>query len=78
MNKTIFITGTDTDIGKTFVSVGLCLALENKGLKVGYFKPLQSGAKNGLAPDVEELKKYSNDIKVKYSYLFEQEIYKYF
>ena len=74
MNKSIFITGTDTDIGKTFVSIGLCLAQENKGLKVGYFKPLQSGAKDGIAPDVEELKKYSNSINVKYSYLFEQEV----
>ena len=74
MNKSIFITGTDTDIGKTFVSVGLCLALENKGLKVGYFKPFQSGAKNGVAPDVEELKKYSNSINTLYSYLFEGEV----
>lgn len=77
MNNSIFITGTDTDIGKTFISIGLCLALENKGLKVGYFKPFQSGAykKEGklLAPDVEELKKYSN-IKTKYSYLFEGEV----
>lgn len=74
MNNSIFITGTDTDIGKTFVSIGLCLALENKGLKVGYFKPFQSGAKNGIAPDIEELKKYSNSIKAKYSYLFEGEV----
>ena len=73
MNKSIFITGTDTDIGKTFVSVGLSLALKEKGLNVGYFKPFQSGAKNGLAPDIEELKKYSN-INSKFSYLFEGEI----
>lgn len=77
MNNSIFITGTDTDIGKTFVSVGLCLAKENEGLKVGYFKPFQSGAYKKedklLAPDIEELKKYSN-IKTKYSYLFEGEV----
>ena len=74
MNNSIFITGCDTDIGKTFVSIGLCLALENKGLKVGYFKPFQSGVKNGIAPDIEELKKYSNSIETKYSYLFEGEV----
>jgi dethiobiotin synthetase len=74
MNNSIFITGTDTNIGKTFVSIGLCLALENKGLKVGYFKPFQSGVKNGLAPDIEELKKYSNYIKTKYSYLFKGDV----
>ena len=73
-NKRIFITGVDTDIGKTFVSVGLCLMLENKGFNVGYFKPFQSGAyfkeDKYIAPDVEELKKYSTNIKTKYSYLF--------
>ena len=74
MNKSIFITGTDTDIGKTFVSVGLCLALENKGLKVGYFKPFQSDVKNGIAPDIEELKKYSSSISPLYSYLFEGDV----
>lgn len=74
MNNSIFITGIDTDIGKTFVSVGLCLALENKGLKVGYFKPFQSGAIDNKAPDIEELKKYSTNIKTKYSYLLEGEV----
>ena len=73
MNNSVFITGTDTDIGKTFVSVGLCLALEEKKLNVGYFKPFQSGAKNGIAPDIEELKKYS-DIEARFSYLFEGEV----
>jgi len=75
--RKIFITGVDTDIGKTFVSLGLALKEENKGLKVGYFKPFQSGAyeENGkiIAPDPYEFKKYS-DIKTKYSYLFKGEV----
>ena len=75
--KTIFITGVDTDIGKTFVSLGLALAQQEKGKKVGYFKPFQSGAyeKNGvlIAPDLYEFKKYS-DIETKYSYLFKGEV----
>lgn len=75
--KNIFITGVDTDIGKTFVSIGLLLSSQNKGLKVGYFKPFQSGAKieNGkvIAPDLFELKKYSN-IPSKYSYLLNGEV----
>jgi len=74
MNKSIFITGCDTDIGKTFVCVGLCLSQINKGHKVGYFKPFQSGANEGIAPDIEELKKYSTSIKTLYSYLFEGEV----
>lgn len=75
--KSIFITGIDTDIGKTFVSVGLCLAQNDKGYKVGYFKPFQSGAykKDNLlvAPDLAELKKYI-EIPAKYSYLFKGEV----
>ena len=58
-----FITGVDTDIGKTFVTRGLALALESKGKKVGVFKPLQSGAivtKEGeYAPDLQAIKDYS-------------------
>ena len=41
--KGIFITGTDTDVGKTFVTAGLANVLKEKGLDVGVFKPLLSG-----------------------------------
>ena len=75
--KNIFITGVDTDIGKTFVSVGICLLKESENKKVGYFKPFQSGAyeKEGklIAPDPYELEKYSS-IPSKYSYLFKGEV----
>ncbi len=78
MGKTIFITGVDTDIGKTFVSLGLALSLKSKGYSVGYFKPFQSGAyeKNGklIAPDPDEFIKYESEIKTKYSYLFKGEV----
>ena len=73
----ILITGTDTDIGKTFVSRAIALSFLNKGLKVGYFKPFQSGAylNNGqlIAPDVFELEKI-NGLKTAYSYLLEGEV----
>ncbi len=73
-----FITGVDTDIGKTFITRGLALASEQKGKKAGVFKPLQSGAiksENGfLAPDLEAVKKLSNTINTKCSYLLEGEV----
>lgn len=73
-----FITGIDTDIGKTFITKGLALAYEKKGKKVGVFKPLQSGAiktENGfLAPDLEAIKEVSQTIKTKCSYLLEGEV----
>lgn len=38
-----FITGTDTDVGKTIVASGLSAILYEKGLDVGVFKPCLSG-----------------------------------
>lgn len=43
MRTGIFITGTDTGVGKTIVSAGLCLALQKRGMNVGYMKPMESG-----------------------------------
>jgi dethiobiotin synthetase len=43
MKSGIFITGTDTGVGKTVVSAGLALALRNKGIKVGVMKPVATG-----------------------------------
>jgi dethiobiotin synthetase len=41
--KGIFITGTDTDVGKTWVAAGLTAALRQRGVEAVYFKPVQSG-----------------------------------
>lgn len=43
MKPGIFITGTDTNVGKTVVSAGLALALRARGLKVGVMKPIATG-----------------------------------
>ena len=39
----IFITGTDTEIGKTVVAGGLAAALKAAGINVGVMKPIASG-----------------------------------
>ena len=39
----IFITGTDTEIGKTVVAGGLAAALKAAGVNVGVMKPIASG-----------------------------------
>ncbi len=44
-NKIFFITGIDTNIGKTFVSLLLMLAFKQKGLNAGYMKPVETGVK---------------------------------
>ena len=43
MGRGIFILGTDTDVGKTFVTAGITYTLLNNGLKAISFKPVQSG-----------------------------------
>jgi dethiobiotin synthetase len=41
--KGLFVTGTDTDVGKTLIAAGITAALRQRGLQTGYFKPVQSG-----------------------------------
>jgi len=39
----LFITGTDTDVGKTMVAAAIALALRQAGRRVGVYKPAASG-----------------------------------
>lgn len=42
--KTLFVTGTDTDVGKTWVTCMLLKQFADQGLRVGAYKPACSGA----------------------------------
>lgn len=44
MSRGLFITATDTDAGKTFVTALITKALREKGLNAGYYKAALSGA----------------------------------
>ena len=44
MNRGVFVTGTDTGIGKTVASAALTVALRARGLRVHPFKPIAAGA----------------------------------
>lgn len=53
MSKGIFITGTGTDVGKTFVTGLIVKKLREAGYSAGYYKAALSGAEltvNGLIP----------------------------
>lgn len=39
----VFVTGTDTGIGKTFVAAALARALTQRGMNVGVMKPVETG-----------------------------------
>lgn len=43
MSRALFITGTDTGVGKTLVGRALCAAARAAGLRVAPFKPFESG-----------------------------------
>ena len=44
--KIFFITGTDTDVGKTEVAAGLLEAANQKGLRTGAIKPVAAGCED--------------------------------
>jgi len=46
--KPLFVTATDTDIGKTFVCAGLAYALKKSGIDVGIMKPFACGVKQKI------------------------------
>jgi dethiobiotin synthetase len=47
MGKGLFITGTDTGVGKTFFACGLAALLRESGYKVGVMKPAETGCDLG-------------------------------
>jgi dethiobiotin synthetase len=47
--KSYFITGTDTDVGKTYVTAGLAAAIQNNGINVGIMKPFAAGAQEKIS-----------------------------
>lgn len=44
--KSIFITATNTDVGKTYSAQKLLLSYANQGYSVGYLKPIETGVKD--------------------------------
>jgi len=60
--NSFFVTGTDTDVGKTCVSAALANYFCEKDIDVGVMKPFASGYKSSVdsvSEDVEILMKYS-------------------
>jgi len=45
MGRGIFITGTDTGVGKTYVAAGIAAGLRRSGVDVGVMKPAETGCR---------------------------------
>jgi len=57
--NSLFVTGTDTDVGKTYITAGLAVSLRKMGIDVGVMKPFAAGIpqKTGFkSEDVEILR----------------------
>jgi len=44
--RSVLITATDTGVGKTFISYNLVYALKERGVRVGYLKPVETDVKD--------------------------------
>lgn len=81
MNNGYFITGTDTDVGKTWISLGIVEALKQQGKKVGVMKPISAGCEQtseGLRNEDAVLLQQHSNVKLDYDtinpYAFEPAI----
>lgn len=83
MGKGIFIIGTDTDVGKTFITAGITYKLIKGGYNAISFKPIQSGgiieeSTNLLIPpDIKYIKDICNidcDYKKMNTYCLKEEV----
>ncbi len=65
MAKRIFVTATNTDIGKTYTTLKLLENYASKGIKVGVIKLIETGVVDGVYPDgdilLQTLKKLNPD-----------------
>ena len=50
--KSLFVTGTDTDVGKTFITAGITKHFADSGINVVPAKPLQTGCVNDIPGDL--------------------------
>lgn len=72
----IFVTATDSNIGKTFISAGLAATMQSLGYSTCVYKPIQTKApgKNGFAqsPDLLYVKNVDPYIKTRSTYLLKE------
>ena len=62
MKKRIFVTATNTDIGKTYTTLKLLKEYAAKGIKVGAIKLVETGVVDGVYPDGDLLLKTLKEV----------------
>ena len=51
----LFVTGTDTEVGKTVVAASVCAALAARGERVAAFKEFRADVEKGAFPENKHL-----------------------
>ena len=62
--KSLFITGTDTDVGKTYITAGLAITLRKMNVDIGIMKPFAAGDKQKKGYKSEDVEILSNAAKI--------------
>ncbi|MFB5630177.1 MAG: dethiobiotin synthase [Nitrosopumilaceae archaeon] len=62
--KDLFISGTDTDVGKTFVTAGIAASLKKMGKDVGIMKPFAAGTPQKTGYKSEDVQLLSNAAQI--------------
>jgi dethiobiotin synthetase len=57
-----FVTGTDTEVGKTVVTAALATILQARGSSVAVVKPAQTGVRPGEPGDIEEVRRLAGPV----------------
>ncbi|WFD11071.1 dethiobiotin synthase [Tepidibacter hydrothermalis] len=81
MNKGVFVLGTDTDVGKTFVTAGINYILRKNNFNAISLKPVQSGGivkdNKLISGDIEFIKKIAEvkeDYEIMNCYCFKEAV----
>ena len=64
MLNSLFITGTDTDVGKTYITAGLAITLRKMGIDVGIMKPFAAGVSQKKGFKSEDVEILSNAAQI--------------
>ena len=74
MTKRIFVTATNTNIGKTYTTKLLLKEFASRGISVGVIKPIETGVLDGYAMDAEELLGHVKELNPKLWHLEVEDI----
>jgi dethiobiotin synthetase len=62
MTEILFVTGTDTEVGKTVVTAALAAALRDAGRAPYVIKPAQTGVADGEPGDLDHVRRLAGDL----------------